>query len=86
MEMNWTTKERVGSVPGKGEILGWEKVGFLCENQDNLWFSSQLYAYRWFFFLGCCCCHIGLLLAILVHYHFIMLVIICDFITALKIY
>lgn len=50
MEMNWTTKERVGSVPGKGEILGWEKVGFLCENQDNLWFSSQLYAYRWFFF------------------------------------
>lgn len=85
MEMNWTTKERVGSVPGKGEILGWEKVGFLCENQDNLWFSSQLYAYRWFFF-GCCCCHIGLLLAILVHYHFIMLVIICDFITALKIY
>lgn len=85
MEMNWTTKERVGSVPGKGEILGWEKVGFLCENQDNLWFSSQLYAYRWFFF-GCCCCHIGLLLAILVHYHFIMLVIMCDFITALKIY
>lgn len=84
MEMNWTTKERVGSVPGKGEILGWEKVGFLCENQDNLWFSSQLYAYRWFFF--CCCCHIGLLLAILVHYHFIMLVIMCDFITALKIY